>query len=84
MKLALVTHAEHPKLQGSMPDIWPQFMGHDSVVGTFWPRLYDEYPDFQIWAVDRDLGRGRRATVGYACSVPVGWNGKPSPRRQPT
>ena len=78
MKLALVTHAEHPKLRGTLPDIWPAFMGHDSVVQSFWPRLYEEYPDFQIWAVDREAGR--RATVGYACSVPVGWNGSPSPR----
>ena len=27
MKLALVTHAEHPKLRGTFPDIWPAFMG---------------------------------------------------------
>jgi GNAT superfamily N-acetyltransferase len=78
MKLALVTHAEHPKLQGTMPDIWPAFMAHDPVVQSFWPQLYDQYPDFQLWVVDREAGR--RATVGYACSVPVGWNGTPSPR----
>ena len=78
MKLALVTHAEHPKLRGTLPDIWPEFMAHDPVVQSFWPQLYDQYPDFQIWVVDREIGR--RATVGYACSVPVGWNGDPSPR----
>src|ERR1043166_5288766 len=78
MKLALVTHAEHPKLRGTVPDIWPEFMAHDPVVTAFWPRLYDEHPAFQIWVVGRDAGR--RATVGYACSVPVGWNGTPSPR----
>ena len=78
MKLALVTHAEHPKLRGTLPDIWPEFMAHDPVVQSFWPQLYDQYPDFQIWVVDREVGR--RATVGYACSVPVGWNGDPSPR----
>ena len=78
MKLALVTHAEHPKLRGTLPEIWPEFMSHDPVVQSFWPQLYDQYPDFQIWVVDREVGR--RATVGYACSVPVGWNGDPSPR----
>jgi GNAT superfamily N-acetyltransferase len=78
MKLALVTHAEHPKLRGTFPDIWPAFMAHDPVVQSFWPQLYDQYPDFQLWAVDREAGR--RATVGYACSVPVEWNGSPSPR----
>ena len=78
MKLALVTHAEHPKLRGTLPDIWPEFMAHDPVVQSFWPQLYDQYPDFQLWIVDRE--RGARRTVGYACSVPVGWNGDPSPR----
>jgi GNAT superfamily N-acetyltransferase len=78
MKLAFVTHAEHPKLRGTLPDVWPEFMAHDPVVQAFWPQLYDQYPDFQLWVVDREAGR--RATVGYACSVPVGWNGDPSPR----
>ena len=73
MKLALVTHAEHPKLRGTLPDIWPEFMAHDPVVQSFWPQLYDQYPDFQLWVVDREAD-GRR-TVGYACSVPVVWNG---------
>jgi GNAT superfamily N-acetyltransferase len=53
-------------------------MAHDPVVQSFWPQLYDQYPDFQLWVVDREDG-GRR-TVGYACSVPVLWNGTPSPR----
>ena len=78
MKLALVTHAEHPKLRGTLPDFWPEFMAHDPVVQGFWPQLYDQYPDFQLWVVDRENG-GRRA-VAYACSVPVAWNGTPSPR----
>lgn len=76
MKLALVTHAEHPELDGTLPSLWPAFMAHDPVAQAFWPRLYDVYADFQLWAVDRDEGR----TVGYACSVPVLWGGKPSPR----
>ena len=78
MKLALVTHAEHPKLRGTVPDVWPEFMAHDPVVTAFWPRLYDEYPDFQIWVVDREA-HPRRA-IGYAGSVPVEWDGTPWPR----
>jgi len=78
MKLALVTHAEHPKLRGTMPALWPEFMGHDAVVQSFWPSLYDLYPDFQLWVVDRDA-RPRR-TVGYACSVPVHWGRAPLSR----
>src|SRR5262245_12883508 len=78
MRLALVTHAEQPRLRGTLPAIWPGFMSHESVVESFWPRLYDEFSDFQLWVVDRE---GRRRTVGYACSVPVGWDvEEPSPR----
>lgn len=76
MKLALVTHAEHPELQGTMSRIWPDFMAHDEVFEAFWPKLYELYADFQLWAVDRD----EKQTVGYACSVPVLWDGKPDPR----
>jgi GNAT superfamily N-acetyltransferase len=76
MRLAVVTHAEHPELRDTVPDMWPEFMRHDPVVQTFWPRLYELYPDFQLWVRDRD----RRATVAYACTLPVNWDGTPSPR----
>ena len=41
MKLALVTHLERPRLRGTLPDVWPEFMNHDNVVQAFWPKLYD-------------------------------------------
>lgn len=72
MRLALVTHLERPRLRGTMPDQFPAFMGHDNIVQAFWPKLYDVYPDFQLWAVDREA-ETRRA-IGYACSVPVAWD----------
>ena len=72
MKLALVTHQERPRLRGTLPNLWPEFMAHDNVVQSFWPQLYDVYPDFQIWVVDRET-QPRRA-IGYACSVPVRWD----------
>jgi GNAT superfamily N-acetyltransferase len=78
VRLSFVTHAEHPKLRGTLPSLWPEFLTHDPVVQSFWPRLYEVYPDFQLWVVDHDE-RPRR-TVGYACSVPVHWNGAPSER----
>ena len=78
MRLALVTHAERPRLRGTLPSLWPEFMGHDPVVQSFWPQLYELYPDFQLWLVDRDAAP--RRAVGYACSVPVKWEGTPSSR----
>lgn len=78
MKLALVTHFERPRLRGTLPNLWPEFMSHDSVVQAFWPKLYDLYPDFQLWVVDRESSS--RKAIGYACSVPVHWDGMPSSR----
>jgi GNAT superfamily N-acetyltransferase len=73
VKLRIVTHAEHD-MSGSLPELWPPFMSEDPIVSTFWPRLYDVFSDFQLWVVD-----GRR-TVGYACTVPVHWDGIPEER----
>ena len=60
---------KRPRLRGTLPELWPEFMAHDNVVQAFWPKLYEVYPDFQIWVVDREA-QPRRA-IGYACSVPV-------------
>ena len=52
-------------------------MAHDPVVQSFWPQLYDQYPDFQLWVVDREAGRrGRRLRVQRARAV----GRDPSPR----
>ena len=76
MNLAVVTYAEHPELRGTLPRIWPEYMRHDPIVETFWPRLYEVYPDFQLWLVDTDA----KETIGYACTLPVRWDGVPQPR----
>jgi GNAT superfamily N-acetyltransferase len=73
MKLRIYTHAERD-LSGRVPNLWPEFMGHDPVISTFWPRLYDVYPDFQLWIVDD------KETIGYACTLPVRWDGVPEQR----
>ncbi|MES1248827.1 MAG: GNAT family N-acetyltransferase [Actinomycetota bacterium] len=73
MRLRILQHAERD-LRGTLPDLWPQFMNQDPVVRAFWPRLYEVYPDFQFWVVDG------KETVGYACTVPVHWDGLAEPR----
>jgi GNAT superfamily N-acetyltransferase len=73
MKLRVLTHAERD-LRGTMPQIWPEFMSQAEAISTFWPRLYDEYADFQLWVVDG------KETVAYASTLPVRWDGLPEPR----
>ena len=72
MKLRVVTQAEQDLL-GTEPQLWPTFMSQDKIVNAFWPRLYELYPDFQLWVLD-----GKR-TVAYACTLPVRWDGIPEP-----
>jgi GNAT superfamily N-acetyltransferase len=73
MKLRVVTHAEQDH-RGKLPYLWPEFMRYDQIVTTFWPRLYEVYADFQLWVLDgKDL-------VGYACTLPVCWDGVPEQR----
>ncbi len=73
MKLRILTHAERD-LRGTLGYLWPEFMGHDPIANAFWGRLYDVFPDFQFWVVDG------KETVGYACTVPVHWDGLAEPR----
>jgi len=73
MKLRICTQAERD-LRGTGPNVFPGFTAEDPIVKAFWPRLYEVYPDFQLWVVD-----GKR-TIGYACTLPVRWDGIPEPR----
>ena len=73
MKLRILTHAERD-LRGTIGDLWPEFMTHDPIANAFWGRLYEVFPDFQFWVVDA------KETIGYACTVPVHWDGLPEPR----
>src|SRR5581483_11735503 len=73
MKLRVVTHAERD-LSGKLPNIWPEYMGHDAIAAAFWPRLYEVYADFQLWVLDD------RDVIGYACTLPVHWDGVPEER----
>jgi GNAT superfamily N-acetyltransferase len=73
VKLRIPTHAERD-LRGTLDYLWPKFMAHDQTVNAFWPRLYELFPDFQFWVVDG------KETGGYACTVPVHWDGLPERR----
>ena len=73
MKLRICTQAEKD-LRGTEPQLWPAFMNEDQIVKSFWPRLYEVYADFQLWVLDG------KETIGYACTLPVRWDGIPEPR----
>jgi galactose mutarotase-like enzyme len=36
-------------------EVWPQYNLHGAVLGRFWGRLRDEFPDFQFVLYDDEL-----------------------------
>jgi GNAT superfamily N-acetyltransferase len=72
----LATFAERPDLAdrtAEIPNVWPEFMLHDEVVGSYWSRLRDELPQFQLVLYDEE----RDAVVGEGRTAPFRWDGLP-------
>lgn len=67
------TLADTPALEGVMRRLhgaaWPRFL-RDDAVNTLWPRLYAEFPQFQL-ALHGPGGR----VVAIGNTVPFAWNG---------
>jgi GNAT superfamily N-acetyltransferase len=71
--VTISTLAERPDLQGpmwDMPDSWPEFMRHDPVGWSHYPRIPAELPEYVLVAV-RDDG----TVVAHAFSVPFALGG---------
>jgi hypothetical protein len=72
----LATFADRPDLAvrtTEIPSVWPEFMLHDEVVGSFWSRLREELPHLQLVLYDEV----RDAVVGEGRTVPFRWDGLP-------
>ncbi|MEA2191154.1 MAG: hypothetical protein QOI73_1275 [Solirubrobacteraceae bacterium] len=70
---SIVTLAERPDLieaMWAMPNPWSEFLKQDPVAALFYGRLPDEFPDFQLLALDED-----GAIAGKLHSVPFAWLG---------
>jgi hypothetical protein len=53
MALGFPTMAERPDLRAparSLMSMWPEFMHHDPVGNTYFPRVRDEHPELQLFA----------------------------------
>lgn len=72
----IFTVADRPELEerlGEVGDPWPEFIHHDEVVNRHWPRLYDEFRDFQLVLYEEDGD----TLLGKGCTIPVKWDGRP-------
>ena len=75
LRLRTVTLDRRPALRRQFQRLhaaaWPAFL-NDVPVNALWPRLYTEFPAFQLALVD---ARGRAVAVGN--TVPFVWDGRP-------
>ncbi len=71
--LEVLTLACRPDLQPLAraldPAVLPRFITHDAMVGRYWNRLYDVFPDFQIAVCE-----GEEVVASGNC-IPVSWGG---------
>jgi GNAT superfamily N-acetyltransferase len=78
MSYRIVSYVDRPDLDGSWDEVvgpaWPEFLYHDAVCNRLWPRLFDEFADFQLYLVDEEADR----VVGQGNSAPFAWNGDPA------
>lgn len=49
--------------------IWPKFLQEDQIAYTYWSRLYQEFPDYQIFLLDTD-----QTLVAVGNSIPLAWD----------
>ena len=69
------TIAQRPELEDRLDEIadpWPEFIHHDDVVSANWPRLYEEFRDFQLILYDEEEER----PLGKGCTIPTAWDGR--------
>src|SRR5262245_3602054 len=75
MTYRVATLRQHPRLERHFHRLhrvaWPPFL-RDDAVNALWPRLYDDFPAYQI-ALRDDAGR----VVAIGNTIPFIWNGTP-------
>jgi hypothetical protein len=75
--MLVATYAERPDLAariGEFEDVWPEFI-HHATANRHWPRLREEFPDFQLVLYDEEedtlLGRGQTVRSGARSFPPA-------------
>src|SRR5438309_3066993 len=75
--MLVASYTERPDLAartGEIEDVWPEFIHHASINEVYWPRLRQEFPDFQLVLYDEDAD----VVLGRCQSVPFrrggGWD----------
>ncbi len=75
MPARIVTIDERPDLEerlGEIGDPWPEFVHHDEVLNRHWPRLYEDFREFQLVLYEEETDR----LLGKGCTIPLEWDGR--------
>jgi hypothetical protein len=71
--MQIVRYSERPDIWGGgdlFAGVWPEYNVHSDVVGSYWPRLFEEFPQWQFALLGTD---GQVLARGH--SLPVAWDG---------
>ena len=75
MGVTFVRYSERPELWERIADlsaqIWPEYNMHGEVVGDYWPRLYEQFPDFQFVLYDDE----QDDVLAEGQTIPCAWDG---------
>lgn len=71
--IELSTVAERPELAGrlyELPNVWPEFLGHDPVANAFLHRVAHDFPQHCVAATDEDRVVAHGRSIPFALDVP--------------
>jgi GNAT superfamily N-acetyltransferase len=75
MAFTLIRYSERPALWEETADIsdevWPEYNQHGVVVGPYWGRLFEEFPDYQFALFDAEA----QELIAEGHTVPCDWDG---------
>ena len=75
MTVTVVRYSERPELWDQIADlsdeVWPEYNVHGEIVSTYWPQLYEQFPDYQFVLYDTDADE----VLAEGQTIPRRWGG---------
>jgi hypothetical protein len=70
-----VRYSDRPELWEGISEltagVWPEYNMHGDRINEHWPRLYEDFPEYQFVLVDDETGE----VLAEGHTIPVGWDG---------
>jgi GNAT superfamily N-acetyltransferase len=77
LSIAVIRYSERPELwdetEALSRAVWPEHNFHGPVLGSYWNRLFDDWPAYQLALLDDDAG----GVVAEGHTLPCPWDGSP-------